>query len=208
VTTAQRPASQLEFWTNEANAAAVQRAYYKANGVYLQGLGAITDPVIGGTVWNYSADSTLVPGGLAPSMTLSGFGASFGLQFTVAGGVSGTPADVVNGDFIWSINGYAYAGGYEATASISSKIVDTVVSGQNPASQIDFATNLNNALPTEAWSIRSDGTLWNRRAASESTGAGSALLGANSPAATLTDPYTWLAITMEDGNPGYIPVWR
>lgn len=40
------------------------------------------------------------------------------------------------------------------------------------------------------------------------TGAGSALLGANSPAATLTNPYTWFTVTTSDGSTGYVPVWK
>jgi hypothetical protein len=40
------------------------------------------------------------------------------------------------------------------------------------------------------------------------TGAGMALLGANSPATTLTAPYTWIQVTTSDGSTGYIPVWK
>ena len=41
-----------------------------------------------------------------------------------------------------------------------------------------------------------------------STGAGSALLGANSPAGTLNAPYTWITVTTSDGSTGYMPIWR
>jgi len=41
-----------------------------------------------------------------------------------------------------------------------------------------------------------------------STGAGSALLGANSPAATLTAPFEWINVTLSDGSTGYIPAWK
>jgi hypothetical protein len=44
--------------------------------------------------------------------------------------------------------------------------------------------------------------------ATESTGAGSALLGANSPAATLTAPYTWISFTSSDGSTVYVPAWK
>jgi len=40
------------------------------------------------------------------------------------------------------------------------------------------------------------------------TGAGSASLGANSPAITLTAPYTWLTVKSSDGSTVYIPVWK
>lgn len=41
-----------------------------------------------------------------------------------------------------------------------------------------------------------------------STGAGTALLGTNSPATTNTAPYTWLKVKTSDGSTGYIPVWK
>ena len=41
-----------------------------------------------------------------------------------------------------------------------------------------------------------------------STGAGSALLGTNSPAITLTAPYTWITVTTSDGSTGYMPIWK
>ena len=45
-------------------------------------------------------------------------------------------------------------------------------------------------------------------AGTNSTGAGSALLGANSPAATLTAPYTWATVLAGDGSTCYIPLWK
>ena len=41
-----------------------------------------------------------------------------------------------------------------------------------------------------------------------STGAGTALLGTNSPAVTNTAPYTWFKVLTSDGSTGYIPVWK
>lgn len=40
------------------------------------------------------------------------------------------------------------------------------------------------------------------------TGAGTALLGANSPASTLSAPYTWIQVTTSDGSTAYAPVWK
>ena len=40
------------------------------------------------------------------------------------------------------------------------------------------------------------------------TGAGSASLGANSPAVTNTAPYTWIRIVTSDGSTAYIPAWK
>lgn len=41
-----------------------------------------------------------------------------------------------------------------------------------------------------------------------STGAGSSLLGANSPATTLTAPYTWISVITSDGSTAYVPCWK
>lgn len=41
-----------------------------------------------------------------------------------------------------------------------------------------------------------------------STGAGSALFGTNSPASTLTAPYTWITVIVADGSTCYMPVWK
>jgi hypothetical protein len=41
-----------------------------------------------------------------------------------------------------------------------------------------------------------------------STGAGSALLGSNSPASTLSAPYTWISVVTSDGSSGFVPVWK
>lgn len=40
------------------------------------------------------------------------------------------------------------------------------------------------------------------------TGAGTALLGTNSPATALSAPYTWIQVTTSDGSTGYVPVWK
>lgn len=58
------------------------------------------------------------------------------------------------------------------------------------------------------FTIDASGILNNNVAGNESTGAGSALLGANSPAVTLTAPYTWLKVKTSDGSTGYIPIWK
>ena len=40
------------------------------------------------------------------------------------------------------------------------------------------------------------------------TGSGAALLASNSPASTLTAPYTWIQIVTSDGSTAYIPAWK
>ena len=44
--------------------------------------------------------------------------------------------------------------------------------------------------------------------ATATTGAGVALLGANSPASTLTAPYTWIQVKAPDGTTVFIPAWK
>lgn len=44
--------------------------------------------------------------------------------------------------------------------------------------------------------------------ANNSTGAGSAALGANSPAVTNTAPYTWFKMMSSDGSTVYVPAWK
>jgi hypothetical protein len=45
-------------------------------------------------------------------------------------------------------------------------------------------------------------------ASANSTGGGTALLGANSPAITNTAPYTWLTMVATDGSTIYVPAWK
>lgn len=45
-------------------------------------------------------------------------------------------------------------------------------------------------------------------AGTNTTGAGIAAFGTNSPAVTLTAPYTWLQIKTADGSTAYIPCWK
>jgi hypothetical protein len=42
----------------------------------------------------------------------------------------------------------------------------------------------------------------------DGTGAGSAALGANCPAITLTAPYKWATVVTSDGSTGYVPIWK
>ncbi len=40
------------------------------------------------------------------------------------------------------------------------------------------------------------------------TGSGSAALGSNCPAVTVSAPYTWIKTVSKDGSTVYIPVWK
>lgn len=81
----------------------------------------------------------------------------------------------------------------------------------------DIVIELNNATPSIKFkgsggasllTIPNTGILQFNVAANESTGAGTALLGANSPAVTNTAPYTWIKMKTSDGSTVYIPVWK
>lgn len=52
------------------------------------------------------------------------------------------------------------------------------------------------------------GRISNTAGANETTGAGSAALGDNSPAVTNSAPYTWLRFTSSDGSNCFIPMWK
>lgn len=72
---------------------------------------------------------------------------------------------------------------------------------------------LNNS--SEVVSFSADGTLTlgggqlkYGNASNQTTGGGSAALGANSPAVTPAAPSTWWKVTLADGSQGFIPVWK
>lgn len=44
--------------------------------------------------------------------------------------------------------------------------------------------------------------------AGNTTGSGSAALGANSPAIVVSAPYTWIQIVTQDGSTAYVPAWK
>ena len=45
-------------------------------------------------------------------------------------------------------------------------------------------------------------------AGTNTTGAGSASLGANCPAVAPTAPYTWIQVKTADGSTAYVPAWK
>lgn len=77
----------------------------------------------------------------------------------------------------------------------------TAVSGSTSVLiDIGAAQTAASTVLTISGGIRFNGT--------NTTGAGSALLGANSPAVTNTAPYTWIRATSSDGSTVYIPAWK
>lgn len=67
-----------------------------------------------------------------------------------------------------------------------------------------FALGAADTADTEIFRI--DGTM--RFAGTNSTGAGSASLGSNSPAVTNSAPYTWIRAVSSDGSTVFIPAWK
>lgn len=64
------------------------------------------------------------------------------------------------------------------------------------------ATGLENIID------QSVGRLANWQSAQQSTGAGAAAFGSNSPAVTPGTVNTWWKVTLADGSQGFIPVWK
>lgn len=81
---------------------------------------------------------------------------------------------------------------------------DIVIELNNSSPSIKFKGSGGAALLT----IPNTGILQFNVAANESTGAGTALLGTNSPATTNTAPYTWIKMKTSDGSTVYMPVWK
>lgn len=81
------------------------------------------------------------------------------LRFRKSRGSIGAEADVQNGDALMYLNAQAYSAGYMSTAEIDFMVDAVVVSGQRPASRIDFYTNANNAAPVVQLSIDRNGNV-------------------------------------------------
>lgn len=128
-----------------------------------------------------------------------------------------------NGDATGS--GTTFLGVYSTSAGFNSPKLQISSSGTNA----DFI--IFNSATTPIWRFRAtninvftfnDGTndiftvsssLWTfnrviKFGGTNTTGAGSAALGSNSPATTNTSPYTWIQVTTLDGSTGYIPIWK
>lgn len=108
-------------------------------------------------------------------------------RFYLDGG-SNTWIEESSGDVI----GFVTNGGTRASFANSTATFFTAVDAQSTLAVTGVLTL--SAVP------RFNGT--------NTTGAGSALLGANCPASTVSAPYTWIQATSSDGSTVYIPVWK
>lgn len=125
-------------------------------------------------------------------------------------GELGGPAVITTGDDLLLIRGVGYVG---ATATwqnggyIRFDSSGTVTDAANGfAKDIIFGTNTATNASSDSIGVMADGTL--KLFKNDSTGAGTALLGTNCPAVTVSAPYTWMKFTSNDGSTVYVPAWK
>lgn len=111
--------------------------------------------------------------------------------------VDGTVADQSN----WWIKAPTWNG----TTTLATFTIGSNLKVDAPIAGAKGAITENNAIWANG-NLKVSGQI--KFAGTNSTGAGSALLGANSPASTLTAPYTWITVITSDGSTAYIPVWK
>lgn len=97
------------------------------------------------------------------------------------------------------------AGNIYAGASTSTTTGTMVANWTSSLFNISVATTLQSTLGVTGVATFTAAPRFN---GGNTTGSGSALLGSNSPASTLTAPYTWMTVTTSDGSTGYIPIWK
>lgn len=97
--------------------------------------------------------------------------------------------------------------GYNSPASI---YLASLANGGGINFQLGWSSalfNFKNAAGATILGIDNSGIV-HTVAANEATGAGTASLGANCPAATVAAPHTWEKIVTSDGSTAYFPVWK
>ena len=168
--------------------------------LYMQATGSgtsitLADSINFETNWLSGATSSIVPhasgvlrignGSTSAGKLLIGPSSrTIGAQFDVLSSATGTIAGLLEG-----------------AASNSAAII---VAKQGSSGTGD-AFQAQNSSGTVLYSVSSAGI---PKHSVNSTGAGTALLGTNSPANTLSAPYTWLQFTSSDGSTVYVPAWK
>lgn len=109
------------------------------------------------------------------------------------GSRAGTDSNIGGADFT---NQSGQGTGTGTGSSWIVRVPALVASGSGAQMMTEVARAQGGGTPAWKWS------------ANNSTGAGAALLGANSPAVTLTAPYTWIQCISSDGSVVYFPVWK
>lgn len=110
---------------------------------------------------------------------------------------SGTPADGDSGGQSFTIP--------DAVGTNRSGGVLSFQLGSKTGSGTASSLVVKGAAAATVFKVDYDGVL---TMTSNSTGAGTPLLGTNCPASTLTAPYTWVKITTSDGSTAYLPAWK
>lgn len=100
-----------------------------------------------------------------------------------------------------------YSGEYRVTDGTRTGVMSasgagTIFLGATSNHSVTFLTNNTTAFIVDSSQIL------NFIAANLSTGAGTALLGTNCPAVTVSAPYTWVKFKHSDGSVIYIPAWK
>lgn len=181
-----------------------------ANGLTL----AATDGS-GGDVRIYNRNALALSFGASQAATFTG-------QVQIPSGLVGTPAlafstdtdtgifrngsnslsFAIDGAEVFKFRGQAVSPAILITSSGAPNGVLSFSGGTGTGSSISAGDNV---LTVNTGTFIIGGT---PQATVDGTGAGSALLGANSPASTLTAPYTWLTMKSSDGSTVYVPAWK
>ena len=184
--------------TNDTSA-----AYFQFNSSASTGLGyaGVEGSTPGATLTGTLAYATFISAGSSGSALQLGTPGGIRATILASGNVGiGTAAPTVplevlgNGRFYSSVaNPSIYLGEDTTNANSASIAYNRGTANLDITPRSTYATNLAGKLK---FSI------------TNSTGGGSALLGANSPATTLTAPYTWITVITSDGSTGYMPIWK
>lgn len=111
-------------------------------------------------------------------------------------------ADTTRGAYL-RLKGNEVSGGGDAVLEAGDASGSDILLRVNAA---DGNLNFNTAAGA-SWRINFSGQLANMLASNQATGAGSALLGSNCPAVTVSAPNTWVKIILQSGATAYFPAW-
>ena len=168
-------------------------------GYALQVVGQINIPDTNSYIWG--AGTSYISGSSASNFITFNTAVTERMRITSAGNVGiGTTIPGVKLDVLGSARVYDSAA--DAAILIGSDQVDAnsaKISYNRGTANLDIT-------PRSTYATNLVGKL--KFSITNSTGAGTALLGTNSPATILTAPYTWITVTTSDGTTGFMPIWK